>query len=154
MNTKKNPKVNARLFYPFVFFLLVSLNAHAQAERAVDGEKALCKVTIDNKERIVKSSQIGRFDRIEGVRPLTTIPVEVYYPGGSISEKVILSVEDGGKLDNGKKVKVIELNNEKKAVFSFVISDQTGLFRITMRKGTDTKVVQFWAEESSQTSEN
>jgi len=72
------------------------------------------------------------------------MPVEIFYPDGKEGEKVVVSVWDGGLLDNGESVKVVYLDNEKKCVFNFQVTRSLGLFRLLLFKGTDQKVVQFW----------
>ena len=57
---------------------------------------------------------------------------------------MVISVEDGGRLDNDKGVKVMQLDREKKITFNFQVTGDPGIFRLLLTKGKDSKVVQFW----------
>ncbi|HYV91429.1 MAG TPA: hypothetical protein VE978_06585 [Chitinophagales bacterium] len=118
----------------------------AQSQRAADSERSTCKIKVNDKYYEPRLNQFGYFDRISNLPLDATVTVEISYPDGSDGEQVVISVEDGGKLDNGKTVKVAQLDNQKKLSFSFrFIADDPGVYRITLRKGNDEKVVQLWA---------
>ncbi|MBE7173358.1 MAG: hypothetical protein INR73_22490 [Williamsia sp.] len=145
---------------------LVSL--HTSAQDLIKEEAATCKITLGNdvkRERIrsklpaavqdrtheLKSGQTGFFNRVSHLRPSQTVQIELSYPEGRAGEKVSVMVADGGKLDNGKRVKVVELDKQKKFSFGFQTTENAGIYRIILRKGFDSKVVQLWvgAEENS-----
>ena len=89
-------------------------------------------------------NQDSCFSRIYNVQPWATVGIEINYPNGSQGDKVIVRVEDGGVLENGKGVLVIPLDVNSKINFNFQVSDSPGLYRVTLRKGTDEKTVQLW----------
>jgi YD repeat-containing protein len=136
------------LFFITILILLSSI-INAQNQRAIDGEKATCKITFNGKVFEPKLNQIGYFDRVLHIPALTKISVEVYYPDGNINDKIVLFVEDGGKLDSDKATETVQLNNQKRLSFNFETVAQPGLFRVVLKKGNDTKVVQFWSDKKN-----
>lgn len=144
-----HPKYYRHFFRPAITGLLLAITflsiAQTQPPRAYEGEKALCKISVNGKAYHPRINQIGAFDRMN--IPLETIPtLEITYPDGAEGDQVVLSVEDGGKLGNGKSVEVAYLDKQKKLSFSFhFIPDDPGIYRIMLRKGKDTKIVELWA---------
>jgi hypothetical protein len=61
---------------------------------------------------------------------------------------------DGGQLDNGKKVKLSQLNNQKQVSFNFQVSTEAGMYRVTLRKDNDLKVVQLWVKPERPSGQN
>lgn len=148
--TSRQKTFKSVLFFATIsllLFLSFSMHVNAQDKRAIDGEMAICKITVDKKIYQPLPNQVGCFDMISNIKPLATIPVEVSYSNGKAGDKVILTVEDGGKLDNGKGIRIAQLDNLKKLSFSFTVSNQPGLFRVTLSKGNDTKTIQLWVGE-------
>ena len=154
-----------------LFTTAVSIHAKAQHKRAINGEMAICKLqpntngnankTTENNTRLKQvrvedlyPNQIGYFDQISGIQPLETVIIEISYPDGNVGEKVLLSAEDGGKFENGKRIKLLQLDNQKKVFFDFQVSDQLGIYRVSLRKGNDTKVVQLWVGPEHSPSQN
>src|SRR5438874_1644121 len=126
MNTKTSYQTHFSLFVLYAICLLIAisfpLNSKAQNQPAADGEKAICKIIANNKVYTLKPNQIGNFDKVYNVSPLATVPIEVAYHNGNPGEKVIITAEDGGRLDNNKRVKIMQLDNQKKISFSFQVS--------------------------------
>lgn len=126
---------------------IISLSFIAKSQTsAYDGERAVCKVTANGKNYQPQLNPLGYFMRVYGLPIDALISVEVFYPQGNKGDEVVLAVEDGGKFDNDKAIKVVQLDNQKKLAFGFqFIPDNPGIYRITLQKGSDTKVVQLWA---------
>lgn len=156
----------------FILTLVFFNQTSAQNNRAVMGEMATCKVIVNttpvnnsnsnsvkinkadnttvkanralNRIYQLKPNQLGFFDQVSNIQPLQVVPVEVSYPQGKVGEKVILAAEDGGRFDNGKMFSSAELDAQKKISFNFQVSDQSGIFHVSLRKGNDIKVIQLW----------
>lgn len=129
----------------FLLMNIFSISAFSQTQRVPGNETAVCTITIGNKTYTPKLNEGGRFNRIYHIPAGAAIPVEIFYPGGTAGEKLIFAAEDGGSFDNGKAVQVIELSSEKKINIIFHVTNDEGLFRITVRKGNDIKTIQLWA---------
>lgn len=97
-----------------------------------------------NRNRPLPSNAIGYFERVANIQPKERVPVEIAYRNGRRGEKVEIIALDGGVFDNGKKVKVVQLDNQKKLSFNFQVSNSLGIYRVALRKGADTKIVQLW----------
>jgi biotin synthase-related radical SAM superfamily protein len=128
-----------------------------QNKRAVTGEMAVCTIKVDNMRKKGRKTvttgsksyqstpnQLGSFDMVTNIQPRQKVPIEIYYPEGRAGEKVIIEVQDGGSLDNNKRVSILSLTNLNKISFGFQTASDPGIYRITLRKGSDLKVVQLW----------
>ena len=128
--------------FTLIFFILFLPETKAQPVQK--GQAAQCNISVNNKQYSLTPNADGHFQRIANVEKLAVVPIEVYYPDAKPGEKIIISVWDGGTIDNGQMVKVIQLNGQKKCSFTFQVTNQLGLFRISLYKGDDTKTVQLW----------
>ncbi|HEY5895676.1 MAG TPA: hypothetical protein VIT91_20850 [Chthoniobacterales bacterium] len=108
------------------------------------GDRAIAAVSYAGRKYSLQPTQYGFFDRVL-IEPSAKVPVQVTYPDGEPGEKVIVEVEDGGQLDNDSILAVQALDDEKRLAFVFQATDQTGIFRVTLRKGGDVKTLNFWA---------
>ena len=102
------------------------------------------KLRTDNVTYELKENQIGNFNCIYNILPFEKIPIEMVYPKGVAGENVVISVEDGGKLDNNKGLKVVPLDRKKTAAFVFIAAADPGMYRLLITKGQESKVVQLW----------
>lgn len=102
------------------------------------------RMDIETDSYRLEPNEFGLFDRISDVSPLEVIPIAMAYPEGNEGEKVVIIVQDGGQLDNGKRVKLVQLDKRKKVSFDFQVTSSPGIYRVMLRKGNDTKVLQFW----------
>lgn len=132
--------VNHTIFLITLSFLVTS---SVQAQSA-DDEITVCKIKAGDKTYILTPNELGIFEEVSNIQPLQTIPIEVTYPNGSRGQKVVIAAEDGGKLDDGRRVKPMQLDSQKRLVFNFQVSDQSGIFRLSLRKGNDTKTIRLW----------
>jgi hypothetical protein len=109
----------------------------------LNGEMAEATVSAGGKNYVLQPNQIGNFQRVY-VEPGAIVPVKVTYPEGEAGEKLIIQAEDGGRLDSGKPVNVDELDQNKSLTFKFLLTNQIGVHRVTLRKGADVKTLDFW----------
>jgi hypothetical protein len=160
------PKDYSSFFYLLAILLLllllvISAESKAQARQVLGSSKAVCLVKVagttkenTGKENTGKTAeirsyrlepnQLGNFNRVANIAPLEKVPVEMYYPDGKPGEEIVILVQDGGMLDNGNRLKVGKLDNERKLSFGFQVTDHPGLHRVMLRRGLDSKVVPLW----------
>ena len=140
----------AGLFLTLAFPLMLT----TRGSPAIDGQMAYATISTGKLKYKMTPNQDSCFSRIYNVQPLATVGIEINYPNGSQGDKVIVRVEDGGALENGKGVLVIPLDINTKINFNFRVSDSPGLYRVTLRKGNDEKTVQLWVGAIPATGEN
>ncbi len=96
---------------------------------------------------------LGEFPRV-GVKPGEAVDVMVRYEGApGDPPHVILQAEDGGTFTNGSPVLVAAVDSADAIRFRFRCSPQAGTHRITLRRGTDVKGMDFWVEGGTARSE-
>jgi hypothetical protein len=110
---------------------------------AESGEHVKASVTVGGQEYQLSSNQIGCFPRIY-VEPQATIPVKLSYPDGNPGDSVVVEVEDGGHLNGRQMAEVATLDDQKTVQFQFQTTEQSGIYRIALLNGADTKVLNFW----------
>jgi hypothetical protein len=132
------------------------LSAFSQAEPSIKGDKASIRLGLNEKNYHVPKNKLapqevkmelnplGISNRIANIRPQGKIPIEVVYPDGNTGEKIVVIVLDGGNLDNGKNMKVVPLDTQKRARFIFTTSSSNGMHRVMLKKDLDTKIIQLW----------
>ncbi len=101
-------------------------------------------VSASGKETAMEPNEIGVFER-QLIQPSEAVKVRVSYPTGSPGDLVVAAVEDGGLLENGKHTAALRLDAERTAAFRFEATEAQGLFRVTLQKGVDVKIVEMWA---------
>lgn len=108
------------------------------------GERATARVVLNgNPQPEMRPNQLGVFPR----HPLpASIPVdlEVSYPDAPAGAKIVVAVQDGGRLANGQAVQVLTADASKKAPLRFTPGNNRGLYRVTVRRGMDVKTLEFW----------
>jgi len=106
-------------------------------------EPAKATVIVDGTSVQLEPNEIGSFPR-RLIAALTTAAITVVYPNGNAADPLVIQCEDGGVLDNGMVVKRAELDASKAVSFQFKSGVPEGVYRITLRKGTDEKHLEFW----------
>lgn len=101
------------------------------------------KILAGGSTHVLRSNRSGWLRRVY-VKGQETIPVEVNYPEAREGERVLVSVEDGGRLDNGRLAKLVTLGADRSAGFRFETGDHPGLYRVSLSKGPETRLLQFW----------
>ena len=157
-NISKAKYCHALPFLIPVIFALIPLYSIAQGMRMEKGEVATCVIKVNAMEakgklqgpaglvkiHEVSPNRLGLFKQVANIKPSEAVLLEISYPYAKVGEKVVVTVLDGGKLDNGKKVKLMSLDNQRKSAFGFSVSDDAGLYRLLVRKGNDTKIIRLW----------
>jgi hypothetical protein len=139
-----------------LFILLLSLYTSSQEKRAVKGEAVTCHISIGDastrqgaaagpvKNYTPLVNQSGYFDKISNIKPYQKVAVQVAYPKGARGEKAWVIVLDGGTLDNNRKEQVVQLDAHRRLAFNFHAGKSPGIYRIVLRKASDTKIIQLW----------
>lgn len=109
-----------------------------------DFSKKNLKIPGEKKQYTIKANHAGAFPRLSNIQPNENISIVISYPKADIGEQVIITVQDGGKLDNGRKIKVMQISKQKQLSFRFQVTEDLGLYRLVLNKGQDNKVLQFW----------
>jgi hypothetical protein len=73
------------------------------------------------------------------------VPVTVTYEQAEPGDTVAIQMLDGGTLDNGTISMVAKLDASKALHFVAGISEQEGIHRVELMKGTERKELEFWA---------
>jgi hypothetical protein len=103
------------------------------------------QVMVGEKRYVVQADGEGVFvPRVPtaiGARPA----VRVAFPDGEPGEPVVVQVEDGGVLENNEPTKLAHLDERRQMEFALQMTRNPGLFRVVLRKGAETRTLQFWA---------
>jgi hypothetical protein len=110
------------------------------------GIMAVASVQTGEQKFRLTLNQAGRFNRVRVV-PNKALPVSVEYAEGEPGQNVVVEVEDGGELGNGKGVEVVKLDSQRQVNFSFKADATPGKYQVVLRKGVDEKVLEFWVGE-------
>ena len=106
------------------------------------GEPAKARATVNDKSFDLAPNQLGVFQRVY-VGARSQIAVKVDYPKAVNGDPVIIQVQDGGQLDNGTVVQKGEIKDGNVA-FNFRATENAGIHRVSLRKGSDVKTLDFW----------
>ena len=113
--------------------------------QAVDypGSFAAASVQVGQANYKLTPNQLGNFQQVV-VGPKQKVQVQVSYPDGSAGDKVAVTVEDGGHLNEKQMSEVASLDADHNVNFQFQTTDQAGIYRVALRGGADVKVLNFW----------
>lgn len=142
-----------RCFFCLLFTVIFYNQLSAQGE--CNKEPATASIQRENKDlkpgeknkpgkqHQLKTNSLGYFNKVSNIEPLEKLGIEIFYPKGSSGEQVVVSVEDGGIID-GKRIKVLQLDHDKKATFTFQAGGDPGIYKLLISKGSDCKMLQLW----------
>ncbi len=137
------PKKEIILATLLVSLAAVSLPVVFAQSQGISGERCYARIVRVRQGITVNPNQVGNFPEIS-VRPQTAINISVVYPAGQANEKVTLTALEGGNLGNGLATQDVTLDSLKTATFSFATGSGRGLYRVSVRKGIDEKILEFW----------
>lgn len=109
----------------------------------VRGEMAIATIETDGQRRELRPNQIGEFPRVAAVVQ-QSIPLAISYPEGEPNQEVAVTVQDGGRIDEGQIARLLKLDTNRSIAFSFVTGQNDGIYRVSLRKGADTKTFSVW----------
>jgi hypothetical protein len=126
-----------------------------RAAPAAKGQMAYATVFVgEQTHKDMRPNQESCFTRIYNIPASATVGIAINYPNGSKGERVVVGVGDGGVLGNGKGVEVIPLDSGRNIRFNFQVAESSGLYRVTLRKGSDEKTVELWVGARPQSLRN
>jgi hypothetical protein len=91
-----------------------------------------------------RPNQVGVFTPRVRVVAQTPVPVRITFPEAGPGDRILASVEDGGKLTNGNPIAVLTLDMTRAARFTFTPDATDGLYRVTLRHRVETRTLEFW----------
>ena len=111
------------------------------------GEPARVRVSVGGiSTPLLLPNQVGSFPRV--YLPLGgQADVQVQLPEAAPGDQVVVAVEDGGSVADGKPTQALTLDDSHQAAFHFQASQSLGTFRVSVRHAAQTKIVTFWAGE-------
>jgi hypothetical protein len=115
---------------------------------AASGMPARASVQIAGKTfENLTPNEIGTFPRVYlgGKVPARPVDVRVNYPQLLAGDTVIVQAQDGGRLPGGRQSIEAKVDAARTINFVFEPGVEHGLYRVTLVKGADTKILDFWA---------
>jgi hypothetical protein len=116
--------------------------ALVSAQEATSATRAVVTLAEDKSVPLVPNA-LGLYPRVR-VQKGQAIPIVLTYADGEPGETLIISAEDGGKIDDGVPVKTARLDADKTGRFLFTTSQDEGVFRVTVRRGAEQTQFDFW----------
>jgi hypothetical protein len=87
--------------------------------------------------------QVGEFPRVD-IPAEKPVEVRLRFPDAEPGERVVASVEDGGRLAEAEHAMAFALDENREASFRFTSDAEAGQYRISVRLGPDRKIVTLW----------
>lgn len=114
---------------------------------AIQGETTTARVTTpDNNTYSLTPNQVSNFERVY-VSERDVVSAEVTYPRAREGQIVVVQVLDGGKLENGLPTKKVELGSNRTVSLQFQVTENRGMHRVRLTRGTDEKILDLWVGE-------
>ena len=104
---------------------------------------AVARVSQSGRQQESRPNQLGNFPRTY-IEPNATVPVEVVFSQGNPGQTVVLEAKDGGHFGCGELAQVMKLDEHRRVAFTFHADEQPGIYRVSMRCGSQEKVLPFW----------
>ena len=78
------------------------------------------------------------------IAPSAVIAVSVPFPDAQPGEQLAIQAEDGGVFVTGVAEARVQVAPDRQAHFQFRTSANDGLHRVTLHRGGESRVLQFW----------
>jgi hypothetical protein len=98
---------------------------------------------IGDRHVVVRSNARGEFFRVL-VGPSALIVVDLPFFGAAAGETLAIQAEDGGALVSGVEEGRVVIAEDSRARFEFRAAAYDGLNRVTLRRGGEIRVLEFW----------
>jgi hypothetical protein len=113
------------------------------AAAAVANDPRAAQLTVDGHPRAVVANVRGEFPRVF-VPASAIIAASVPFPDAQAGEKVAVQAEDGGALLNATAQGFVTIDDAHHASLQFKVSAHEGIHRVTLRRGSETHMLEFW----------
>jgi hypothetical protein len=110
---------------------------------AVANAPRAAQLTVDGHPRAVVANVRGEFPRVL-VPASAIIAASVPFPDAQPGEKIAVQAEDGGALLNATAQGFVTIDAAHCAPVQFKVSAHDGMHRVTLRRGGETRVLEFW----------
>jgi len=114
-----------------------------QTTNAVVNDPRAASITFDGATRLVVPNARGEFPRTI-VPASSEIAASVPFAGAQPGEKIAVQAEDGGLLLGESAQGQIALDAQCRAPVRFKVSAYDGMHRVTLRRGGESRVLEFW----------
>ena len=110
-------------------------------------EEARATVTVDGRRTELDAIREGTFETVF-LEEAQTAKVTVRYPDGRADEAVHVEILDGGRFADAKGIGQLKrLDGNGSLSFAYVPTGESGMARVSLRKGTQINIVDFWVGE-------
>lgn len=117
--------------------------AAAVTAAAVANDPRAAQLTIAGQTRAVVPNVRGEFPRVL-VSASAIIAASVPFPDARPGEKIAVQAEDGGALLDAATQGFVTIDATHGAPVKFKVSAHDGMHRVTLRRGGETRVLEFW----------
>jgi hypothetical protein len=117
--------------------------AAAVTTAAAANDPRAAQLTIAGQTRAVVPNVRGEFPRFL-VHASATIAASVPFPDAQPGEKIAVQAEDGGALLDAAAMGFVTIDDAHHASLQFKVSAHVGIHRVTLRRGSETHVLEFW----------
>jgi hypothetical protein len=115
---------------------------HAPVKQDITDPLA-ANIQVGDRRIAVRSNTRGEFFRVL-VAPSALIKVDLPFFGAAAGEALAIQTEDGGALVSGVADGRVLISEGSRARFDFRAAAHDGLNRVTLRRGGETRVLEFW----------
>ncbi len=106
-------------------------------------EMRVARVTVAGKTQVLAANVRGEFQRLT-VPASATISASVPFAGAEPGEVIPVQAEDGGQLQGLAAQGMVIVDSDHKVALDYQVSADDGLHRVTLRRGGESRVLEFW----------
>ena len=110
---------------------------------SISTKPGVAQIQAGNVNSVLAPNARGDYPRLS-VSPSTIIVASVLFPDASPGERISIQAEDGGQLRGEAAKGFATIDDIRKANIEFQVSAHDGLYRVTLRRGGESRVLQFW----------
>lgn len=110
---------------------------------AIGNDPRAALVNVDGESIRVLPNARGEYHRLR-VPSAATITAAVPFPGANPGDVIDVETEDGGLLQGAGSQGTVVVNSARRAPVDYRAGGQDGLYRVTLRRGGETRVLEFW----------
>jgi hypothetical protein len=110
---------------------------------AISVEDNTAQIKVGEEEIQLTFNARGELPRIT-VLPKADISATVKFPNTVSGQKISVQAEDGGLLIDDAASGIVLIDDQQQAHFKFKLSAYDGQYRVTLRNGGESRVLEFW----------